>query len=212
MFTISTQFTFYTFESGQYNSGVINKQSEANKMTEYKIEKYNVPLIWAQKISGRVNSKDGVIKIGEPIGPFFTCRETGQALNLKFPDHVSAYLNKEKSGENYLFYTFGEKEMIFKIPNVKYAKENGLLIQTTPTQKVTSEIIQHNMNICGFENVEILEFNKRKSVVKTKCCTVDCGGITEKPYYTFISKEQVPRCKHCSSIFISLIRTGNLSC
>ncbi|MBG9589534.1 zinc-ribbon domain-containing protein [Cytobacillus firmus] len=91
--------------------------------------------------------------------------------------------------------------LAFKIPNVRYAKENGML---SKVHRHTEDSILHDMNICGFEDIEIGEFKGAKTRIKVTCCENDCDNFIEKEFRTFISDESPPFCKKCSKTIIAI--------
>ncbi|GCF75089.1 TPA: hypothetical protein ACGW7B_005661 [Bacillus nitratireducens] len=96
------------------------------------------------------------------------------------------------------------KEITLHIPNVRYAKENELLLKK---RGITQEMIKHNMELCGFDIVSCGEHKDGQTKIVTKCCNIDCEGTTEKQYQFYIASENIPVCKSCSSIVRSLNTT-----
>ncbi|MGG3911265.1 hypothetical protein [Peribacillus simplex] len=107
----------------------------------------------------------------------------------KIPPIVKTYVGKEK-------------EITLHIPNVRYAKENYLLQKKIG---ITHEMIEHNLELCGFEVVCYGEHKGVNTRIITKCCNVDCDNTCEKWYTTFIAQERLPLCNSC----ISIVRTIN---
>ncbi|MCM2532187.1 hypothetical protein NDK43_06965 [Neobacillus pocheonensis] len=164
---------------------------------------YKVPLIWAQKVNkvfgGSYLKKAIFENVGEPIGPFMTGYEAGRAVGLKTELSVSAVLRGHKpSTFGYRFYYNGEKELKFEIPNVTYAKENGLLKRLS---KLNPQNIEENLNIFGLDIVSIGEYQGNKTIIKTKCCNIDCDNTVEKNYHILIG---YPVCGSCKATIYGL--------
>ncbi|MDA2738633.1 MULTISPECIES: hypothetical protein [Bacillus cereus group] len=82
-------------------------------------------------------------------------------------------------------------------PNVRYAKENGLLIKK---RGITQEMISYNMELCGFDIVSYGEFKGSHTEPTTKCCNVNCENTSKKRYDTLINHERFPLCTSCTNI------------
>ena len=98
----------------------------------------------------------------------------------------------------------GKHEITLHIPNVRSAKENDLLWKR---HGITHKMIEHNMELCGFDIVSYEEHNGSHTKITIKCCNVDCNGTCEKKYTNFISHESLPLCASCTSIVMSINRT-----
>jgi hypothetical protein len=90
-----------------------------------------------------------------------------------------------------------KKSITLNIPNVRYAKENHLLIKAN---SFTHEILLRNMAVCGFDVVSTQEHKGAHTYITTKCCNLDCDGTSEKRYCVFIQNERLPLCKSCQAI------------
>lgn len=88
-------------------------------------------------------------------------------------------------------------EITLHIPNVRYAKENDLLLKK---HGITNEMIEYNMKICGFDVVAYGEYKGAVTKITAKCCNVQCENINEKKYSDFIHNERYPLCKDCQLI------------
>ncbi|MGR5961122.1 zinc-ribbon domain-containing protein [Bacillus cereus] len=170
-------------------------------MSKYIIEIYKVPLIWAQKVKNvnRLNRHCG--DDGKVVGPFMTGYEAARAIKIKTEGVANVLKGYSQTTYGYRLYYDGEVTLEFKIPNVKYAKERGLI---PDIKKQTLSNIQENMTKVGFYIVEIGELDGAKTKIKTRCCNVGCYGIIEKNYTSYISHENPPICKKCSSILTSI--------
>lgn len=176
-------------------------------MGKYIVKKYVVPLIWAQRVKTLQKSSRYTTAVhedvGERIGPFLTGYETGRAVGLKSLSAVTTVLRNVRTTINgYRFYHEDTKTLTFNIPDVRYAKEQKLLLYVT---KHTLKTIEQNFDVCGFNIIEIGKFNGNRTKIKVKCCNIECDDTIEKPYSHFISHEQPPYCKSCSAIISSAV-------
>lgn len=92
-------------------------------------------------------------------------------------------------------------EITLHIPNVRYAKEHGLLIKRS---LYTHEILLENMTTCGFNVISGGKFKGVKTVITVKCCAKGCDETSERQYSILISQERLPLCKSCLTITRSI--------
>lgn len=174
-------------------------------MERYVVEKIKVPKIYAQKTFGY--DEKGVRKykdIGEPLGPFLTSIETGRQIGMRNSNIVANFLNKMLANEGWRFFTRGEKEIVFNVPNVQRAKEHHLLIIGSRKCPHTVETILYNMKQCGFENVDIVKFDGKKSILRVDCCNVACDKKVDLSYNRLTHKKfDGARCDECKRILKS---------
>lgn len=102
-------------------------------------------------------------------------------------------------------FTRKDKSITICYPNVRYAKENNLLLKK---HGITHEMIVYNMNICGFDVVSYGEHNGVDTKIKAKCSNVDCENTNEKRYTTLITNERYPLCQACQPIIIGINRNN----
>lgn len=102
-------------------------------------------------------------------------------------------------------FTREEKSITLRYPNVRYAKENNLLLKK---YGITYEMIVYNMELCGFNVVSYGEIKGNATKITAKCCNVDCEDTNEKTYHNFINNERYPLCKDCQSTVLSINRSN----
>ncbi|PGS52898.1 hypothetical protein [Bacillus cereus] len=94
-----------------------------------------------------------------------------------------------------------KKSITLRYPNVRFAKENHLLLKK---HGITQEMIEHNMTLCGFNIVSYGEFRSIQTKITTRCSNIDCNDTNEKTYLNFIYNERYPLCKDCQSTVLSI--------
>ena len=175
-------------------------------MSKITVEKYEVPLIWAQRVNMKRISKGfrqgvGTVleDIGNPTGPYLTGYEAGRAVNMKNPNNVSTILKgKANSVEGHRFYHDGTQTILIEAPNIDHYKNNNLLAEG----KCTIELIEHNMRILELKDPTIVEFKHSHSKVSFECCNVNCEKYV-KATYALLLKSNRPICAECSNVIAS---------
>lgn len=178
---------------------------------KYQVKKYEVDKIWAQKVqivkNGKVvkSYKDNceIVKLGEPIGPFFVMKDVAEATNVNI-SQVSKILNGEyRVSKGYEFYYQGKTKFELVVPNAgDYKAKNSVYI--APSMPF-EEKMQENLEKIGFKNVKLIEENKYNSKFELDCNNVNCNNKAIRSYRDLAYYERMALCECCTSILKSVV-------
>ncbi|MGG1675502.1 hypothetical protein ACIFOT_07050 [Neobacillus sp. NRS-1170] len=92
-----------------------------------------------------------------------------------------------------------KKSITLHIPNVRYAKENDLLIKA---KRFKPEEVLKNKEICGFDIVSMSLFKGVQSKIITNCCNINCDGTIEKTYYNYVTNQEILIVNHVPKLLM----------
>lgn len=172
-------------------------------MENFTIETYEISQIFAQQVefylkgikTDRYSKHCQVVNVDEPIGPFAFARNLSKITGIEPPVISKALSGKAKYGNNFRFYYEGSQKVELKTPNIEAVKAEMIT-----TRRFTAENILYNLNVFGFENVEIKEFNRTNTIFTAKCMNQLCSRKIERKYSAAVSGKDKGCCKVCENV------------
>lgn len=154
------------------------------------IEKIEIPLVYGKNLT-----------TGDIVGPCLTAVEAGRKAKIEGIKGVSNVLRKKsKSYYNWTFWYEGVKVIKLEYPNINEILYRGLLKRPTDGKfRHTKESIEFNVKQCGYDLIEINQFQGNRSKLKVKCCCCK-EEIIEIQYNNIINHQNIPLCKNCRNI------------